>query len=321
VRYARNQPLGAPFMTFFYKMLGQLSKQFVKHPLRFAPYAAIPAILSALIRNSYDVNNDDIEKLRQALPAWMRQRGHMMLLPYKDSHGRWQVVDMGYLAPWGQLADIWASSREKFEDQKRRGAESTDISADLNAGLAAAKGATNGFLLGGPVPDVIAMLQTNVDPFTGQPVIDPRDPPATQLEELMSKIWGLAVPPMLADHGAVQQFTNAVRGTVNRRGELGATETQAALRAFGINLYPVDPAASRAANLRGMKHELDDSKQRERELLRDKNLTETQRENLRATWRGIIQRQETAMQKYREASAFSSKLGVQEPEDESDTGP
>lgn len=286
VQYLRNQPLGSPFITFMYKALGSMAENLVKHPLRFAPYVAIPYLLKSLIENAYDVDDDDLKRLRKAFPSWMNERGHMLLLPYKDEQNRWQVVDMGYLAPWGQFADLAAAASEGK----------------------GAKEALNLVALSGPLSDVTAAIETNRDPFTGKEITRSTDPPVDQFKQLMGYVWDLVAPGILTSQGGLNQLRKSLTGETNVRGELGATPTQASLRLLGINLYPVDPDASRAANLRGMRFALDEKRQRLRELLKNPNLTKAQSDAITKTWTEILQGEADAIEAYERDSRVSSKL-------------
>ena len=94
---------GKPFIThnsFYYFALGKMLQVAIKHPMRMAPYAALPFMMSSLIAAEYDVDEEDVERLKQALPGFVRERGNAYFLPWKDKHGRWQAVNIGYFFPW-----------------------------------------------------------------------------------------------------------------------------------------------------------------------------------------------------------------------------
>jgi len=286
VQYLRNAPIGAPFITFAYKAAAKMAKTVVKNPERFAPYVAIPFLMAALIKNAYDVDDDDLKKLQRAFPAWMRERGHMLLLPYKDDLGRWQVVDLGYLAPWGQFADLAAAAKE--------GKGVKEIAGQV--------------AFSGPMMDVANAIQTGVDPFTGKEIVNSQDPPADRLQQMMQYVWNLAAPGWLTEHGALNQLRQSMQGRVNKRGEPGMTPSQAAMRMFGLNVYPVDPTATRAANLRSMRYDLEQGRARAAELLRDRNLTDTEREQIRGVWERVLRERAAAIQKYSDESDVNPKL-------------
>ncbi|HZF28064.1 MAG TPA: diguanylate cyclase [Gammaproteobacteria bacterium] len=288
VGYLRNAPVGAPFITFAYKAAAQMAKIAIKHPARFAPYVAIPFLMASLIKNAYDVTDDDLKKLREALPKWMKERGHMLLLPYKDALGRWQVVDLGYLAPWGQFADLYAAA------EQGKGVK------ELAGSLA----------FSGPMMDVANAIQTGVDPFTGKEIVNPADPPADRLQQMMQYAWNLAAPGWLTEQGALNQLRKSVTGNnLNKRtGEPGMTPTQASLRLLGLNVYPADPTATRAANLRSMRANLEESKARASELLRNKNLSDSEREKIRATWQKLLEARGKEIELYSRGSEINPKL-------------
>ena len=288
VQYLRNAPIGAPFITFAYKAAAQMAKIAVKHPARFAPYIAIPFLMSALIKSAYDVTDDDLKKLKNAFPAWMKQRGHMLLLPYKDAQGRWQNVDMGYLTPWGQFADMYAQAKEGEGAGKLAGS----------------------MVFSGPMMDVASALQTNVDPFTGKPIVDDRDPPADKLQSMMQYVWNLAAPGWLTEQGALNQLRKAMSGTnINQKtGQPGMNATQASLRLIGLNVYPADPELSRAQNIRAMERNLDESKARAKELIRDRNLTDKERDDIRETWRKLLEARAKEIELYQRGSEINPKL-------------
>jgi len=106
VKYLRNAPVGMPFITFYYKALPNMVEVALKHPQRFAPYLIIPALIAQAIAKSHDVDDDDVEALKEALPNWVRERGAATILPVKDARGRWQAFDYGYFLPWGMFTDI-----------------------------------------------------------------------------------------------------------------------------------------------------------------------------------------------------------------------
>ncbi len=289
VQYLRNQPLGAPFITFMYKSLAQMSKTAIKYPERFALYAGVPLLLAELLKQAFDVDDDDIEKLRNAFPRWMKERGHMLLLPWKDDQDRWQVADMGYLVPWGQFADLAAAAREGK----------------------GAKEALNLVVFGGPLTDVSAAIDTNIDPFTGREIVNPADPPEDKLRSMMLYAWNMAMPGFLTEQGALNRWRESMmgeHGKVNTRNVPGQNPYQAAARMFGLNIYPVDPEATRAANLRSMRYELQEGTARRAEILKDKNLTSAERTELAAKWLTILRERREAIVEYAGESQIPENL-------------
>lgn len=277
VQYTRNSPLGIPFLTFQYKVLPQLAKTAIKHPLRFAPYVALAALPGALIEALYDVDDDDVEKLRNTFPEWMREKGHMLLLPWKDSAGKWQVLDFGYIVPWGMFSDVAASMT---------GGDPRQALKEV------------GFL-SGPVNSVIAAFATNVDPFTGREIVERFATPKERLLQMLNYMWSLSAPGMLTEYGGVNRLKGAIQGDVDPRSmEPPMTAAQAAMRMFGINTYPVDPEASLARNLSFMQWELRELRRKMNERIADPNLTDRGREKVVKAYTTLIENHIKRIEEY-----------------------
>ena len=146
-----------PFITFYYKAFPRVLETAVKHPWRFLPYVVGPMLLSSYVAGLYDVEEEDVETLKKALPEWLQESG-TSILPYKDEEGRWQVLNWSYFAPWTVYQQLAGQLAE----------------GDFKEALG-----TSG-LMGGPVPDMIAAIQTNKDPFSGREIIRKGSPPEEQ---------------------------------------------------------------------------------------------------------------------------------------------
>lgn len=286
VRYLRNAPIGAPFLTFATKALPRMLEVAVKHPLRFAPYMAIPFALTAIIAGMNDVDDDDVDKLKKALPEWLQKRGHAYLLPYKDENGRWQAMDFGYFFPWAQ----W-----------------TELASGLGRGDVGEAFSTSG-LLGGPLVDLVTAAKTGIDPFTQKKIMDERDPAAKQVSALMGYLYRMAAPTWLTDIGAAGHLYRALNGYVDKYGEPKTTVGQAALRLGGVNLYPIDPTNTRAENIKRMRFEISDIKRRRTMLLKDRNLDAEARQDIVEEYQGLLQQRMMELQDYAKASEVHPKL-------------
>ncbi len=175
VRYLRNAPLGMPFVTFQTKVLPALARTARHHPLRFAPYVAIPYILTAWLAGQEDVDDDDVKALQQVLPKWLREKGHAWFLPMRDGQGRLVAMDFGYFLPW-----------TGWEEIARKAITGHPIEALQALGM-----------MGSPVIDLATAAQTNKDPFTQKDIVNKYDPPATQMASIMNYLWRLAMPTFI----------------------------------------------------------------------------------------------------------------------------
>lgn len=288
VRYLRNAPIGAPFITYQYKALPLILEVAATKPWRLAPYVALPFAMAMLFAAMYDVDDDDVEKLRKALPEWMRKKQNSLVLPYKDEAGRWQFFDFGYLIPWS----AWQEAAGEL-------AEGHPIRAMREMGV------------GGPVADLGAVLLTNIDPFTQRPIADPRDPPEVRAMAITSYAWRVAMPPWMTDQSFARRMWESYHQTPSGYyGEPPLTMPQAAMRGVGLNVYPVDPERTRETNITFMRRAIEDARNRMKSRLNDRRLDAEARERLRATYQADIDQRTKDLEDYETNSVINPALGV-----------
>lgn len=287
VRYLRNAPFGAPFLSYTYFVIPRLLEVAVRRPWKYLPWMAVGYGMAEAIKQMFGADDDDLDKLKKSYPNWMENKGSMMLMPWQDKAGRWQLVDMGYITPWGQMADSMTA---------------------FGAGNPGA--ALEGMgVMSGPIPDIIAAFKTGIDPFTKRAVADPGDPPWKQAGAVFDYAYSMAAPGFLTRQGALGKVKDYYTGHVDpKSGEPTLTEAQAWLRLFGVSVYPFDPEATRSKNLRSMQFEIDEVRQRMGTQLRDRNLSETQKEEIRRVYEEEIKRRVKVKQKYESESAVPDSL-------------
>ena len=294
VRYLRNAPLGMPFVTFSVKVLPQLLSVARHHPERFIPWVALAYGLPALVAAMLDVDDDDLEKLKKALPQWLQDRGHAYVLPVKDGNGRWQVVDLGYFFPW----TAWT--------------QPVQTAAQGEAGKTVqALG-----MFSGPLTDIIIAVMTGRDSFTGREIVQPGDPPQRQYLQMVNYMWSMAMPPIVTDHGAAGHAIRAFTGETNRWGDPLSSAGQAALRAVGVNLYAIHPETSRTQEIRRRMREIYDVGSRMRQRLQDRGLDADQRRDLVLEYRDEMRRRQEKLNEYMEKSEIAPELRTVREEEE-----
>lgn len=286
MRYLRNAPVGVPFLTFYLKALPRMLEVLLTNPMKFAPYMAIPAAMTAMIANMTDVDDDDVDKLRKALPKWLEEKGNAYILPAKDEQGRWQAIDIGYFLPWATWSTM-ASELGKGEIGD----------ALMGTGL-----------FGGPVPDLITAIKTNIDPFSKRPIVNKLDSPQKQIASMMGYLYQMAAPTWLTNIGFAGHMYRALSETVDKYGDPKTNVTQAALRLVGVNLYPIDPIRTRASNIKWMQFEISQVKRRRSSLLKDKNLSKKERKEIRTEYQGLINRRQKELREYKKESRVHPKL-------------
>lgn len=285
VRYLRNAPVGAPFVTYAYKVLPRMLEVALEHPHRLAPYVALYYGWQYALAALLDQEPDDIDKLEAALPEWMQDRTGVLMMPWKDGQGRWAFLDTGYYLPWTMW---WDSARHLAQGDANKARE------DMG-------------LISGPAVSVLAALTTGVDDFTGKPIANPADPAAKQWGDRLGWAWGLAAPPMLdVQHGALGRTLQAMQGDVDRDGNPKTTALQAALRYVGVNIYPTDLEASRDRNVRALVSDLQATMSQARRSLRDAQPRD--RARLAEQYRTEIQARAKKLRDYQENTSVPEGL-------------
>lgn len=299
VRIARNAPVGMPFLTYQVKVLPRLMEVAAKYPWRFLPWAGLLYGMQAAVAAAFGVDDDDLEKLKQSLPKWLQDRGHTVVLPWKDQDGRVQVADVGYFFPW-----TWYSTMAKHAaDGKVKDVLAGDIGGMFSA----------------PVIGAGAALISNYDNFTKRPIYNEHDPLAYQAAAIANYSYDLMAPPFLSSHGVVSpmglfdkqyggKLTNALSGTTNKFGDPKATEAQAISALFGANFYGMDPEHSRITNLQVMNGKVLDAERQLKMRLRDQGLTPEQRQRYITDYQERIKELSEEMMEYAQASEVPPQL-------------
>lgn len=286
IRYLRNVPGGAPFITYFYKALPVLLETAATKPWRLAPYVALPHIMAAVFAFMNDVDKEDVEKLKESLPEFLRTKENAMMLPMRDAAGRWQFFDFGYLLPWSMFQEAGTQvAKGDFGDATR------------TAGL-----------LGGPVADMLVAIKTGIDPFTKRPIYDKRDPPQDQMRDIMSYLARATLPPWVTDQSFALKMWDAYKQNPTKYGDAPLTMGQAALRGVGMNVYPVEPEVSRARNLNRMSREIHDLESRKRQQLKDRRLDDDERQKVADKYNGLIEKAKQRRTDYAARSVVNPKL-------------
>ncbi|CAK0755462.1 hypothetical protein CCP3SC15_2070004 [Gammaproteobacteria bacterium] len=296
-RYARSAPIGIPFLTFQIKVLPRLIETALLHPQRFLPWVALFYGFPMMVASMLGVDKDDLDRLKLALPEWLHDKGHALIMPYKDDAGRWQVIDLGYFMPWAN----W-----------------TQLAGNLASGEMGKAVQTAG-VFSGPVTDIIVAIRTGKDPFTGREIWNKGDPPERQLISIMNYVWNMAVPPFMTDHGLASPMglldkqyggkaVQAAEGTTNKYGEPRSTSLQAALYLAGINLNAITPEITRANNVKVMKREMQDAHTAMMNKLKDRSLTKDEQQEIVKEYATEITRRAAKLQKYAKESAIAPRL-------------
>lgn len=286
VRYLRNAPVGIPFITYYYKVLPNLLETAIRYPERYLPYVALPYGMHEILKNYQGITQEDVEIVKNSMPKWIRDNGNAVILPVKDENDKWQVFDFSYFLPYSMF---------------------TGIVKDISQGKIRDALSASG-VFGGPLPQIVSAIQTNIDPFTQREIINEFDPPSKQIADLFFYGYRMAAPTWLTDIGFAGKLLESINKDVNKYGDPKITKTQAITRLFGVNIYPIDPAKSRADNIKFMKNEISRIKARRTQVLRDKNLTPKERKKLQEKYTNIIQDRQKQLSDYVKETRLSKEL-------------
>jgi len=306
-RYLRNAPVGFPFLTFTIKVLPRLLEVAVTAPWRFLPYAALfygAGLVAQLVTGADD---DDLEALEKALPEWLQEKGHSVLIPVKDEHGRWQYADLGYFMPWAFYTELASKLGKTGTDLATKG-EFTHLGDLMMA---------NG-LFGGPIPDLISAVSTGVDPFTKREIAPEAATAGEKLNAWITYLYGMAMPtwlvgiPPFHDHstfrGAGGHLYEAITGMTDRHGEPRSTVPQALARFVGVNIYPIEPMKSRAKTIRYMNYRINEVKRMRGRIRKDRSLSREERNELNKKYNEKVKRMQAEMRRFKTESQIPAKL-------------
>ena len=124
--------------------------------------------------------------------------------------------------------------------------------------------------MGGPVADMLAALKTGQDSFTRRAITDDSKPFAEQFADWLWYVVNMSTPSMFhSEHGAFTRVVQTAMGDLDpKTGRPKYTDFQAAVKAIGQNIYPIDLAESRKMNIKRMDWEIGNLKSEWRRRLR-----------------------------------------------------
>ena len=273
-----------PFVTYQYKILPKIAETMLKNPQRFAPYVALFYALPALAAAMMDLDEEDVERLKNATKSYVRKNPHALPLPWQDASGDFQFLDVGYLFPWSFMSGLVVSA---YNAATGEGPFSEFVKATT--------------IFGSPVLTV-ATAFSNIDTFTGKEIINKYDTPMDQAKDVLGYIWGLAMPPILTNYGAiggpVADWFSGDRSDIDRKGNPKRDTSQLFAQAFGFNIYPVNPAQQFAQNVMMMQNDINRAKADLSSVIRDLSMSTQRRRETIDKRTADIQRRIREMQKY-----------------------
>jgi hypothetical protein len=291
IRYIRNFPLGLPFVTYYYKVLPMMIKTLRNHPLRVTPYVALALALPQVAMLAQDIDDDDYEALRKTMPEYIRNKGSLFILPWKNEKGDWKYIDTAPFFPWSMFTDPLVQAA---------------FQQDPVGGL---KEAGKLITPSGPIVAALSAITTGRDSFFGTEIVDPRQTPQNKALALLSYVWNQAMPSMLAidavnpqnASGAIPRLYNDFFGSgtgLDKRGQPKPEFLENAARLFGANINTLEPVTQRALNINYMTNKIRASESLRGQIAKDQSLTPVARQQKISTLNKKIMDDYKELQKY-----------------------
>lgn len=280
VRGARSSFLGAPFITFQVKVLPQLLKTLYEHPTRFIPYFLMLGSMQALFMTLPFVY-DDWDKMEKLLAENIRD-GSPVFLPWKDSNGLYQAVDLSYFFPW----TFYTETAQKLGRGEVR-------KALVEGGIV------------GPAWQTVSALLFGKDPFTNYPIVNKTDATSDKIFDILSFVGSTALPPWLTRNGLVSlsslgeaayridpreiegKLTDYLLDRENRYGDPRRSLEGVLGYMLGLNPYAVSPQA-RSRQAKRYTSEMDSLDRELSSLQKNRRLSREEKERKRNAIRDRI---------------------------------
>lgn len=251
IRYLRNAPIGAPFISFSYLALPRMFEASAKHPVKIMKYMTLPYAVGQIsaMAGAFDEGEDkrDWETVKQSLPAYQKEKYSVMPVWWRDDNGNPIMWDLGYYVPFSPYVEAARAYSRKFITGEDPDMPMLDPILDMG-------------ILSGPIPDVLTAIKSGEDPFTSKPIIRPNGTTGEKIWDGMTYGWSTAAPTFLTDKGwAGKTLQVLLEDTDNynpRTGERKETLPRATARLAGFTTNAVNLSDSRATNIRYMEGQI-----------------------------------------------------------------
>ena len=249
IRYLRNAPIGAPFISFAYLALPRMFEASMKHPVKMIKYGSMPFVMGTIAAHLgvFGDDGDDWETVKNKLPNYQREKYSVMPLLWKDENGNPVMTDMGYYVPFSPYVEAARSYTRKFITQEDPDMPILDPILDMG-------------ILTGPIPDALTAMKSGEDPFAKKPIIRPHGTTTEKIVDGLTYAWTTAAPTFLTEKGWAGKTLDVLFNdediynprTKERKESLG----RATARLVGVTTNAPNLRDSRATNIRYMEYEI-----------------------------------------------------------------
>ena len=99
IKTVRDAPLGAPFITFQYKVIPRIFEALVKNPIDVIKYPLLLSGLEQYSKDKFNLSDSDMALLKRKQPL-------TYLLPFTDNQNQLRMFNLQYILPYGQMFNI-----------------------------------------------------------------------------------------------------------------------------------------------------------------------------------------------------------------------
>lgn len=259
IKVLRNSPIGAPFISYQYKIAPLIVESLAKRPWVIASIFALPTLLQPLA--TQEMTDEDAERYLQSLPDYVKNK-QVFLIP--GQHGM-NALDISYMVPWGN----WYQIADSVKDAK--------ISKSFKQ-----LGVASGLL-----PSVLYGVTTGKDLFTNQDIVSPDNvyDKKAAAWDVTKWIWQQAAPPMLTETSVAGKVSEHLTHGQTKKG-LPTEGMNVWPRIAGVNIYPVDPNGKE----KEMRYEINNVRKAIMRKLLDKNASPDERKAALEAYKMAVQK-------------------------------
>lgn len=254
LRNLRRFPLGAPFVSFYALAVSKLGSKAVKNPIPFLLWGGFTQMVWHTTAAMFEVEEEELDRAKAGLPDYLSDKPDQFLLPlpFRDSQGRLQFFDLAYIHPMGAHLETLKNLNQ-----------GEWIKFIKSTGLG-----------GAPILQIATAMLSKIDPFTERPITDPGLPEDLQRLDWLNFFWRTFTPSWANEQGFLWKSVQAATGKGKKSGKLTFgdvpnTMGQALARAFGLNIYGVEPQKTAAQNILIIKAKINEAKQSAKRRVRD----------------------------------------------------
>ena len=200
-----------PFATFPLKVAPVVLEATVKNPARVAKWLILPWWIQQVALEKFGPKTEqEWKQIKTVMPDYIRQ-GYMVLVPWRDSKGRLQLLDFTYILP------LWADIAETTSHPMHQ-------------------------IIQNPLFSIAAAITHNKT-FSGAPIYLETDPPHVKFLKVNSYIYQELTPAIFPGGRTFQKLYEALREEPR-----ALTRGQAIAYMLGLRTQPVEPARWAAAH-------------------------------------------------------------------------